>query len=116
MFLDAREREEYNVSHIKDAKYVGYNKFSLDEVAHLPKDANIIIYCAVGVRSDKIADQMMNAGYSNVHNLFGGIFDWLNEGNPVYNNAGYQTPYVHAYSRLWGTFLKSNYKVYDEAF
>ncbi len=116
IFLDSREREEYNVSHIKGATYVGYNEFSLDKVTQLPKDANIIIYCAVGVRSDKVAGQMIKAGYSNVYNLFGGIFEWMNEGNSVYNKAGYPTPYVHAYSRLWGTFLKSDYKVYDEAF
>lgn len=116
IFLDSREREEYSVSHIKNATYVGYNEFTLDKVAQLPKDANIIVYCAVGVRSDKIAGQMIKAGYSNVRNLFGGIFEWINDGKAVYNNAGYPTPYIHGYSRLWGTFLKNDYKVYDEVF
>ena len=32
IILDAREQEEYEVSHLKDAIFVGYNHFNLDQV------------------------------------------------------------------------------------
>ncbi len=114
IFLDAREKEEYNVSHIKNAIYIGDEKFNLASVKEIPKNANIIVYCSVGIRSDKVAKQLIDAGYKNVHNLFGGIFEWVNEGHPVFNPGGYQTPYIHAYSKFWGAFVKSGYKVYNE--
>ncbi len=114
IFLDAREKEEYNVSHIKNAIYIGDEKFSSASVKDIPKNANIVVYCSVGIRSDRVAGELINAGYKNVHNLFGGIFEWINKGNPVFNPGGYQTPYIHAYSKFWGAFVKSGYKVYNK--
>ena len=32
ILLDAREEKEYNVSHIKDAIFVGYNQFKIKKV------------------------------------------------------------------------------------
>ncbi|MEO6638087.1 MAG: rhodanese-like domain-containing protein [Ginsengibacter sp.] len=114
IFLDAREKEEYNVSHIKNSIYVGDEKFNLASVKNIPKSAKIVVYCSVGIRSDHVTAQLRDAGYKNAYNLFGGIFEWINEGNPVFNPGGYQTPYIHAYSKFWGAFVKSGYKVYNE--
>ena len=114
IFLDAREKEEYNVSHIENAIYIGVEKFSPDSIKDIPKNANIVVYCSVGIRSDRIAKELISAGFKNAYNLFGGIFEWINEGYPVFNPGGYQTPYIHGYSKFWGAFVKSGYKIYTE--
>ncbi len=113
VFLDSREKEEYNVSHINNAIYVGDKEFNINKIEQLPKDADIIVYCSVGVRSDKIAKEIIGAGYTNVQNMFGGIFEWINEGYPVFDSMGKSTQNIHAYSRMWGMFVNSNHKIYN---
>ena len=56
LILDAREQNEFNVSHIKNAKYVGYDRFKIKDLKGLDKQATIVIYCSVGYRSEKIAE------------------------------------------------------------
>lgn len=46
----------------------------------------------------------MEAGYIQVYNLYGGIFEWVNEGHPVFNDQG-ETDKIHAYNKLWGMWL-----------
>lgn len=114
VFLDAREWNEYSVSHIMDAVAVGYDAFSLDSLAGIPKDAQIVVYCSVGYRSEKIGEQLLEAGFNDVQNLYGGIFHWVNTGNTVYTD-GHPTEEVHAYNSNWGQWLeeKSCKKVYE---
>ena len=112
VFLDTREKEEYLVSHIRDAVWVGYRDFSLQRVAGIPRQTPVVVYCSVGYRSEKIGEKLLQAGFTNVHNLYGSIFEWVNQGYPVYNNQSQQTKRVHAYSRSWGIWLKKGTKVY----
>lgn len=112
IFLDAREKEEYEISHLKDAKYVGYKNFNTSLVNNIPKDQRIIVYCSVGYRSEKVAEQLAKAGYTHVTNLYGGIFEWVNEDHPVYDLSGRTTNKIHPYSSTWGVWLKKGEKVY----
>jgi len=114
VLLDAREKNEFKVSHIKNALFVGYEKFNLQKtIKKLPnKDAKIVVYCSLGVRSEDIAEQLKNKGYTKVYNLYGGIFEWKNEGNRVFTK-GIETNKVHAYSKEWGTWLLKGEKVYE---
>ena len=111
-FLDAREVNEYNVSHLKNSVFVGYNNFSMDGLKDIPKDRPIIVYCSVGKRSENIAAKLKENGYNNVSNLYGGIFEWVNEDHPVYDLQNKQTMNVHAYNKLWGRFIDKGNKVY----
>lgn len=111
IFLDAREANEFTVSHIEGAVPVGYDHFDLQKVTALPKDKPIIVYCSVGYRSEKIAEKLLNAGFSDVSNLYGGIFEWVNQGFPIVDETG-PTEKVHAYNRTWGIWLKKGKKVY----
>lgn len=111
LFLDAREREEYEVSHLKGARFVGYKNFTLSALEGVDKKKSIVVYCAIGKRSDAITEKLQKAGYTNVRNLYGGIFEWVNQGHPVYNNNG-RTDSVHAYGRFWGHWLERGKKVY----
>ena len=105
IFLDAREKPEYEVSHIKNAKYVGYDNFDLKTIKNLDKNSTIIVYCSVGYRSGKVGKKLREAGFTSVFNLYGGLFDWANNGNPVYADSGKVTT-VHPYNGTWGKWLK----------
>jgi rhodanese-related sulfurtransferase len=110
--LDARELNEFQVSHLQNAKWIGYETFDTKKMAGIPKDQPIVIYCSIGVRSEKIGEKLMSMGYKNVQNLYGSIFEWVNQGNVVYDKNGKPTNKVHAYSKSWGIWLDKGEKVY----
>ncbi len=103
-FLDTREKEEYNVSHIDGAVNVGYDHFSMDRVKSIPKNAEIIVYCSIGARSQDIGKKLKKAGYKNVKNLYGGLFHWANMGYTMVNSSG-TTERIHGYSASWGKWV-----------
>lgn len=114
IYLDTREIEEFNVSHLKDALWVGYKDFDEQKVLkEIPnKSQPIIVYCSIGVRSENIGEKLKDLGYTEVFNLYGGIFKWKNQGGAIYNNKGVLTDSVHAFSRYWGKLLHEGIKVY----
>lgn len=111
VFLDSRERPEFDVSHLPGARWVGYDDFELSRVKGIPKSATIVVYCSVGYRSGKITDRLRKAGYANVRNLYGGIFEWVNTGHAV-EDANGPTLRVHAYDEDWGRWLRKGEKVH----
>jgi len=114
VLLDAREENEFKVSHLKNALFVGYEKFDLQKtMKKLPnKNTQIVVYCSLGVRSEDIAEQLKNKGYTKIYNLYGGIFEWKNRGNRVFSK-GIETNKVHAFSKEWSTWLLKGEKVYE---
>ena len=109
--LDAREKVEYQVSHLQNALWVGHDTFNLKVVEKLDKAKPILIYCTVGARSEKIGKILQQEGFSRVYNLYGGIVHWVNEGRPVFAN-GKPTLQVHTYSKPWSIWLTKGEKVY----
>jgi rhodanese-related sulfurtransferase len=117
LLLDARERDEYSVSHLPNARHVGYDAFDLERLKGTPKDAEIVVYCSVGYRSEKIGERLLDAGFSNVKNLYGGIFEWSNQGLPLENEDGTTAQRIHAYDQIWGIWVSGDRieKVYSNA-
>ena len=115
LFLDAREKKEFNVSHIKNSIYVGYNNFDAIEFKkhQIAKDTRLVIYCSLGVRSEKIAKKIKNLGYTNVSNLYGGIFLWKDKNGIIVDTLGQYTENIHAYSKEWGQYVKTGVKIYN---
>lgn len=113
ILLDTRSKAEFDVSHLPHAQWVGYDDFNLKRVKGVPKNANVVLYCSVGYRSERVGEKLLAAGYQRVHNLYGSLFEWVNQGNSVVDNQGKPTQRVHAYSRLWGVWLKRGEKVYE---
>jgi rhodanese-related sulfurtransferase len=109
--LDTRAGEEFRVSRLQGARHVGFETFSLDEVDDIPKDDRIVVYCAVGFRSERVGEKLLEAGYSRVLNMRGGIFAWVNSGFPVYGDGG-ATDRIHGYSRRWSRWLEKGEVVY----
>lgn len=113
IILDAREKKEYNTSHIKNALCVGYDHFNIKSLNQINKESTIVVYCSVGYRSEKIGEKLKKAGFSKVLNLQGGIFEWINTGFPVVDKNEVLTNKVHAYNKDWGKWLIKGEKVYE---
>ena len=115
ILLDTRKIEEFEVSKIKNAVWVGYKKFKISKVQNnFPdKKTPIVVYCSIGVRSEDIGEKLQKAGYTNVKNLYGGIFEWKNKNNPVYNMSNNKTEKVHAFSKHWSNLLTNAEKIYS---
>jgi rhodanese-related sulfurtransferase len=111
-WIDAREKNEFEVSHIVNAIWIGYNTPHFDALDGITKDAPIVVYCSVGYRSEKIAETLQKKGFTKVFNLYGGLFEWVNQGNPVVSTQQHPTQKVHAYSKAWGIWLNKGEKVY----
>ena len=115
LLFDAREKVEFETSHIKNALFVGYDKFNLEKTnTKIPnKNDKIIVYCSLGIRSSTIAIKLKKAGYTNVLNLYGGIFEWKNSGYRVYNRDEKETEKVHTYKQEWSKWLLKGEKKYE---
>lgn len=115
LILDSREASEYNVSHIESAKFVGFNKFSKKDfdAQVSDKDTPIVVYCSVGIRSDRISKKLQKMGYTNVKNLYGGIFEWKNKGFPILDSTNIETENIHVYSKIWSKWSLKGVKVYE---
>ena len=116
VLLDAREIDEYNTSHLQDALFVGYDHFNLTETTKNLKDKEqqIVVYCSLGIRSEDIAEKLQAAGYKNVLNLYGGIFEWKNNNFPVYNLEEKETEDVHTFSKTWSKWLLKGNRIFKE--
>ncbi len=96
--VDTRVGNEFAQEHIKGAKSVPYKEKSAKDVKFDPKEdsfelaklpaaksAPVIFYCNAGEcwKSYKAAKVALDAGYTKVHWLRGGIPEWKSKGYPV---------------------------------
>ncbi len=112
ILLDTREKEEFEVSHLPNAIWVGYDDFDLERVTGIDKDKKVITYCSVGYRSEKIGEKLQKAGFSNVYNLNGSLFRWVNAGLSIVDSKGEPTQQVHGYNKEWSKWLKRGEIIY----
>ena len=105
LLFDAREYKEYEVSHIKGAEYVGYDDFPAIDLKGLDRDQPIVVYCSIGYRSEKVGEKLIKMGFTNVKNLYGSLFEWVNSGNEVYDSSSKRTDKIHGYSRQWSKWI-----------
>ncbi len=106
VLLDARERDEFEVSHITGAKHIGFKKFNREILDSIPKNSHIVVYCSIGYRSEKIGEKLQDLGYQNVSNLYGSIFEWVNQGLPVVDPKGNPTNKIHTYNKSWSRWVE----------
>ena len=72
--LDVRTVEERALATIDGAEH--FNAELADELTDLDKDTMLIFHCHHGMRSMAVAQQFLLQGFTNVHNLTGGIDAW----------------------------------------
>ena len=82
--LDVREATDFNNGHIKNAKNIPITslKSQLDSLMK-DKDKPVLAYCRSGNVSGKACRILKNSGFSNVHNLSGGILNWQEANLPL---------------------------------
>ena len=105
IIVDARSLKEFQTSHLPGAHFIDYGSVSGEKLAQLPSDRPIVVYCSVGYRSEKVAERLQKAGYPQVYNLYGSIFEWVNKGYSVVDDSGDTTYRVHTYNKKWGRWV-----------
>ncbi|MEO7455607.1 MAG: rhodanese-like domain-containing protein [Gemmatimonadaceae bacterium] len=83
VFLDVRDLQEVNLGRIPGAVHISRGNLETKVEAVVPRDADVIIYCASGNRSAFAAETMTAMGYSNVCSLAGGFRGWAEAGGDV---------------------------------
>jgi rhodanese-related sulfurtransferase len=70
IIIDVREPFEYSTGHVKGALNIPPNKLmaGAKQLAGVPKDAEIILYCRSGARSAASINILQSMGYSNLIN------------------------------------------------
>jgi len=83
VFVDVRERSEWDEGHIPGALHVPRSHLeSRIEQAVPDRDTPVVLYCASGNRSAFGAKALGELGYENVVSLAGGFTDWKRNGFP----------------------------------
>jgi adenylyltransferase/sulfurtransferase len=80
--LDVREPHEYPIANLGAPLIpVGTIESRIAEIA-AHKNDEVIVHCRSGARSQKAALALKAAGFTNVHNLTGGILAWADKIDP----------------------------------
>jgi rhodanese-related sulfurtransferase len=107
LLLDVRTEREFAVSHLRGAIRVEPDGPIPDSLLGLPRTTPVVAYCAVGYRSAGLAERLREAGFTDVRNLTGSIFQWANEGRPLARGIE-PADRVHPVNWWWGLLLRSN--------
>lgn len=107
LLLDTRSYQEYSVSRLPGANFVGSRNPDLSILDGVPYNRPIVVYCTVGYRSEKIGEKLRQMGYTHVYNLYGSIFEWANRGHRLVDSRGEATDTVHTYSARWSKWLEN---------
>lgn len=70
MIIDAREEDEYALSHIKGAVNIPLSQFR-DRLDEIPKDQPVYVHCRSSQRSYNMVRALGQLGYDHVYNLDG---------------------------------------------
>ncbi|HSM59464.1 MAG TPA: molybdopterin-synthase adenylyltransferase MoeB [Longimicrobiales bacterium] len=78
--LDVREPWEWAVGNLSahGAHHIPLAELP-ERLSEVPLDRPVLVYCRSGVRSDRAARSLKEAGYADVANLAGGIQAWASE-------------------------------------
>ena len=83
VLLDVREPNEWNLGRLPGAVHIPRGTMETAIEQRVPRDADVVIYCAGGNRSALAADTLQQMGYTKVTSMAGGFRDWVGSGGPV---------------------------------
>ncbi len=107
LIIDARTIEEFETSHLEQAM-----RFEPSILNSMDKKQPILIYCTVGVRSNRLAKQLSDAGFREVYDMKDGIIGWANNAQPVIDSSNELTDRIHTYNKSVSPLLKKGTPVY----
>jgi rhodanese-related sulfurtransferase len=79
--LDVREPSEWDEGHIDGALHIPMMSVPA-QLAAIPTDGQVLVVCAVGSRSARVAAFLRQQGV-DAYNLAGGIVAWAQSGRPI---------------------------------
>lgn len=80
--IDVREPWEYEEAHIPGINLIPMNTIP-NRLSEIPVDKTVVLTCRSGNRSGQVFQYLKQQGYSNIHNMQGGIVAWEGAGLPV---------------------------------
>ncbi len=80
--LDVRTPDEFRQAHLKGAVLVPIDQIER-RLGEVPKNRPILVYCAVGSRSNAVAGFLAEKGYREVYNMRDGIVGWYRNNLPI---------------------------------
>ncbi len=87
VIIDVNDEKEFATAHIPDASNFPLSSINEQNSALLKhKDNTVILTCQTGTKSLKAAKTLVGLGFSDVHILRGGLFNWTKENLPVVSN------------------------------
>lgn len=104
LLLDARSREEFQISHLPGAEWIGEGGLTRQSIQRFGTNRPAVVYCSVGYRASTVARNLRRAGWTNVAVLRGSIFRWAIEHRPLESN-GVPTRAVHPYNATYASLL-----------
>jgi len=81
--LDCRDLNEANLGKVPGALHISRGNLETKVEALIPRDANVVIYCASGNRSALAAVTMQDMGYAHVASMESGFRGWAEAGGDV---------------------------------
>ena len=83
VLLDVRDLPEVNLGKIPGAIHISRGRLEQNIEAAVPRDANVVIYCANGNRSALAAVSLREMGYEHVSSMSAGINGWTAIGGDI---------------------------------
>lgn len=80
--LDVRTQEEWDDYHAPNTTLIPLDQLPA-RVNELPKDREIVVVCRSGNRSQQGRDILLNAGFTQVTSMKGGLNEWRSSGYPI---------------------------------
>ena len=80
--LDVRTPEEWNEFHAPNSTLIPLDQLP-SRLNELPKDREIVVVCRSGNRSQQGRDILLNAGFTQVTSMQGGLTEWRAAGYPT---------------------------------
>jgi rhodanese-related sulfurtransferase len=107
VIIDVRERDEYEVEHVKDSINVPLSVFTTvaPGVLNQLKDRKIQFMCRSGMRAQQAFEQAKGLGFDDAHTYSiypGGIMAWINAGYPVQTAGKAPLPLMRQMQILMG--------------
>jgi sulfur-carrier protein adenylyltransferase/sulfurtransferase len=103
--IDIRSETAYQLSRISSAHHITEENILpfLSDLTTQKCDP-VIVYCAVGMRSLSVAEQLRDKGYRSATSIAGGFTAWRSLGSPVVSESSFTIGQLERYSR--NMFLK----------
>lgn len=80
--LDVRTQEEWNEYHAPDTTLIPLDELPA-RLSELPRDKEIVVVCRSGNRSQQGRDILLEAGFTQVTSMAGGVTQWKAAGHPT---------------------------------